>query len=236
VSVHPSLRLVYIIGTYPILTTTFIDREIDTLFGWNVDVAILAMRRPDSSIPFTSEQQRLQARTIYLLPARIQDILASQLYFLLRHPHRFLATLAWLLSRPHPSLAARCKTFLHFGEGVLAAYVLRDRTFEEFHAHFADRAATVALVGGRLLGKPYSLSIHTGADIYVKPVLLAEKISKARAVTTCTSFNQTYLDGLLNGGQRPAIHHVRHGLDLSKYSPAPVRGEQEPTILSVGQL
>ena len=56
-------------------------------------------------------------------------------------------------------------TLLHFGQGVYTAYLLRKRRFQELHAHFVDRAATVALVAGRLLGKPYSLSVHAGPGL-----------------------------------------------------------------------
>ncbi|MDH3681416.1 MAG: glycosyltransferase family 4 protein [Acidimicrobiia bacterium] len=230
------LRLFYVVGTYPLLTTTFIDREIEMLSEWEVDVAVIAMRRPDPTTPFTSRQEALAARTTYLLPARKTTVLASHLYFAIRRPIRFWTTLLWLLTRPHPTLASRQKTLLHFGEGVLASYLVRHREFEEFHAHFADRAATVALVGGRLVGKPYSLSIHTGADIYVDSVLLAEKIQRARAVTTCTSYNRDHLGELLDRSHRPEIYHVRHGLDLSTYSPGMVSDGTPSTILSVGQL
>lgn len=228
--------MLYVVGTYPLLTTTFIDREIEMLSEWEVDVAVVAMRRPDPSTPLSSRQEALASRTTYLLPARMRTVLASHLYFAIRRPARFWTTLSWLLTRPHPTPAARLKTLLHFGEGVLASYLVRHRDFEEFHAHFADRAATVALVGGQLLGKPYSLSIHTGADIFVDPVLLVEKIRRARAVTTCTSFNQDHLGGLLDGDHRPEIYHVRHGLDLRSYSPGGPTDGEASTILSVGQL
>lgn len=233
-----TLRLLYVIGTYPLLTTTFIDREIEMLSEWKVDITVMAMRRPDPSTPFTASQEALAAGTLYLLPPRPRTVLASHVYFALRRPIRFWTTLLWLVSRPHPTPKARLKTLLHFGEGVLATYLVRHRDFEEFHAHFADRAATVALVGGRLLDKPFSLSIHTGADIYVDPVLLAEKIRWARAVTTCTSFNRNHLGGLVDESNTADIYHVRHGLDLRSYTPGPVQDPKPgpATILSVGQL
>jgi glycosyltransferase involved in cell wall biosynthesis len=107
---------------------------------------------------------------------------------------------------------------------------------DEFHAHFADRAATVALVAGRLLDKPYSLSIHAGADIFVDPVLLREKIRRARHVVTCTSYNLSYVAALAGEDLRSKMSHVHHGLDLSRYRPASPATIDPPLILSVGQL
>jgi glycosyltransferase involved in cell wall biosynthesis len=230
------LSLIYLIGSYPGLTKTFIDREIQMLRRWGVDVQVVAMRRPPVGTPLSRDQQELQEGVLYLLPVAWATLLASQLYFLARHPLRFLGALGYLLSRRHPSLKARAMTLLHFGEGAYAAYLLRKRRFEELHAHFADRAATIALVAGRLLGKPYSLSIHAGADIYVQPVLLREKVREARHVATCTRYNKTHVEQLVGGDLGHKISHIHHGLDLANYQPTPRQQPATPLILSVGQL
>ncbi|HWQ14627.1 MAG TPA: glycosyltransferase [Roseiflexaceae bacterium] len=232
----PRLSLTYIIGTYPGLTTTFIDREITALRRWGVDLQVLAIRRPPASAPLSQDQRALQQGVTYLLPIRWLALLASQLYFALRRPRRFFGTLAYLLTRPHPGMRARAMSVVHFGEGVYAAYLLRRRRFDELHAHFVDRAATVALVAGRLLGKPYSLSIHAGPDIFVRPVLLREKLLEARHVVTCTRYNKAHVERIAGQDLGHKISHVHHGLDLARYCPAPGAAEAPPLILSVGQL
>jgi glycosyltransferase involved in cell wall biosynthesis len=167
--------------------------------------------------------------------------LSSQLYFLILRPKRYFGTLLYLLTRPHPKtkgrfLNRRFMTFLHFIEGVYAAFLLRNRDFRELHAHFADRAATIALVVGRILNKPYSLSIHAGPDIFVDPVLLPEKVLEARHVVTCTLYNKTHVEAVVGQDLGHKISHVNHGLDLKQYgSRRPPSGER-PVILSVGQL
>lgn len=199
------------------------------------------MRRPDPNTPFSTTQKSLQEDVLYLLPADLRKLLLSQVYFILRRPYRYLQTLFYLLSRSHPSIKARLKTIFHFGEGVYAAYLLRRRPFRELHAHFVDRAATVSLVIGRLLNKPYSLSIHAGADIFVNPVLLAEKIDNARSVVTCTRFNMTHIESLVGPDLTQKITHIYHGLELDKYQPSvansrKTKDRNRPLILGVGQL
>jgi glycosyltransferase involved in cell wall biosynthesis len=127
-------------------------------------------------------------------------------------------------------------TFLHFAEGVYTAYLLRRREFHELHAHFVDRAAIVALVVQRLLGKPYSLSIHAGPDIFVNPVLLREKIMEARHVVTCTLYNKSRVETIVGHDLSHKISCIHHGLDLSAYCPKPPVSNGRPLILSVGQL
>jgi glycosyltransferase involved in cell wall biosynthesis len=234
----PGKKLAYIIGTYPGLTTTFIDREIRMLRRWGLDLHVLAIRRPAATVPFSAEQQELRQGVIYLLPVSWLNFIIGHLYFALLHPQTYFNTLFYLLTRPHPDLRARFMTLLHFGEGVYAAHLLKGRgSFDQLHAHFADRAAVVALVAGRLLNVPYSLTAHANS-IYVKPVLLRTKILEAEFVTTCTAYNQAYLSQVIGEELNSRLHLVYHGLDLDNYQPSslPPGDRDGPLILSVGRL
>lgn len=230
------LAITYIIGSYPGLTKTFIDREITMLRAWGVDLQVVAIRRPPADTPLSLYHKQLQQGVTYLLPVAWATLLVSQVYFALLHARRYWGTLAYLLTRPHRSLRARAMTVLHFAEGVYAAYLLRKRPLHEVHAHFVDRAATVALVVSRLLGKPYSVSIHAGPDIFVEPVLLREKVLHARHVATCTLFNKITVEQIAGQDLRDKITHIHHGLDLRKYHPAATPPSGRPLILGVGQL
>jgi glycosyltransferase involved in cell wall biosynthesis len=126
-------------------------------------------------------------------------------------------------------------TLLHFGEGVWAAQILRTQFCEHIHAHFMDRAATLALVASRLLNISYSFTAHA-RDIYVDPVLQAEKLSEARFVATCTAYNRDYLLRWLPDGLGKKVKCIYHGLDTSNYQPVTPSGIIKPVLISVGQL
>jgi glycosyltransferase involved in cell wall biosynthesis len=225
-------KIAYIIGSFPDLTTTFIDREILEAKRQGVELVIVSIRRLPQ-FQMGTEIKRLAEETKYVLPVPWLRFLRINLYFGLTRHWSYLFTLVYLLTRPHPSFFARLKTLLHFGEGVWAAALLRFERVDHIHAHFADRAAIVALVASRLLGVPYSLTAHAN-DIYVSPVLLGEKINNAKFVTTCTGYNKTHLERATG---RP-IELVYHGLDLTAITPVaqPTRNDHRPLILSVGQL
>jgi colanic acid/amylovoran biosynthesis glycosyltransferase len=232
----PGRTVVYVVGTYPLLTTTFIDREIAALRRWGLDVRIVAARRPAAEAPLSNEQRALAQGTTYLIPVAWPRLVAAHLRFLLSRPATYVGTLLHLVTRPHPDCRARAKTILHFGEGVFAAHLAGDRSVHELHAHFADRAATIALVASRLLRRPYSLSVHAGADIFVRPVLLREKLTGARHVVTCTSHNKAHLADLVGEALGRKITTIPHGLDLAGYRPGPAARNGLPLVLAVGQL
>jgi glycosyltransferase involved in cell wall biosynthesis len=231
----PAPSLAYVIGTYPVSTTTFIDREIQALRRLGTHVHVISIRRPAGS-GLSQSQRLLQARVQYVLPVRVGDLLRSHLGFLVSRPGTYARTLVYLVSRPHPSLRSRAKTVLHFGLGVHVARLIRERgSGDHLHAHFVDRAAIVALVAGRLLDRPFSATAHAN-DIYVDPVLLPEKIASAKFIATCTRHNGAHLRTAVNGASDGRVRCIYHGLDLREYAPGPDPRRDRPLILSVGQL
>jgi len=234
--VYKVLKLVYIIGTFPSFTTTFIDREIKSLRQRGVDLQVVSIRRPATGMPLSVEQRELQQGVTYLLPVDWLKFIIANLYFVSLRPLVYFRTLFYLLTCPHPDPKARVMTFLHFAEGVYAAYLLRNRLFDQLHAHFVDRAAIVALVASHLLDKPYSLTAHAN-DIYAKPVLLREKIAEAKFITTCTGYNQAYLRRMVGDELNGKLHLTYHGLDLNNYQPSSSLPQgNRPLLLSIGRL
>jgi len=227
------LRLAYLVGTYPALTTTFIAREVVLLQQWGIRLKMFSIRRPPE--PLTAEQSELQKGVVYLLPAGILALLVAHLRFAFLRPGKYFGTLFCLLTRPHADFSSRFKTFLHFGEGVYLAHLLRHEHWDQIHAHFVDRAATLALVASSLLDVPYSVTAHAN-DIYVAPVLLPEKLARASFVATCTGYNKDHLSRILPASLNGKVKCIYHGLDLDAYRRDSRPPEGKPVLISVGQL
>lgn len=231
-----TLNICYLIGTYPGVSSTFIDREIRMMRQWGLTMHLLSIRPPDQQKSLSREQQENQREVIYLMPVQWGEFVRGQLSFLFRKPGVYLGTLLYLLTRQHPTLRDWAMTMLHFAEGVYAAYLLRNTGVNQLHAHFVDRAAIVALVAGRLLGVPYSLAVHAGEDIYVHPVLLPAKFANAKFVISCTQYNLDYLEHRLGiPDLDKKAYAIHHGLDFDHYGLAP-QPQSPPLLLSVGRL
>ena len=228
------LRLTYLMGRYPVLTETFIDREILRLIDRGVDLRIVSIRQADENL--SPRQEPLRDRVTYLMPISPLRLIVAHLTAVVGRPRTYFGTLAWLLTRRHPA-GTRLRTLLHFATGIYAAWTLRDRKGVHIHAHFADRAATVALVAGRFLDTTYSVTAHA-REIYVAPVLLSERISHAAFTATCTEYNRRHLSTLVDPATAARILRLYHGLDLSTFDGEPRRLEdaERPLLLSVAQL
>lgn len=228
---HPG-PLAYVIGTYPLLTTTFVDREIQEVERSGGAVMIVSLRRPDGR-PLSDEQRETAHGVEYARPISVWSLIRSHLRFLFRRPLTMASLYVSLPLRSHPNALSRVRTVLHVGLGVVVASMLARSQPRHIHAHFIDRAATVAWVASRLLDVPFSITAHAN-DIYVSPVLLADKIGAAKFTVTCTEYNLAYLrSSVQSEGPVEAIHH---GIRLESFPTRSDNRDSLPMVLSVGQL
>lgn len=147
-----------------------------------------------------------------------------------------MKTLVWLLSRPHPNARSRFRSLLHFGEAVLAYDIARRLSPEHIHAHFLDRASTLALVISRFLDIGYSVTAHAN-DIYVSPVLLSEKLKNAEFVVTVSEFNKAYLVDRVPDMDASRVAVLHPWVDVNEFIPTSYgKSKGFLQIASVGRL
>lgn len=237
-----TIKLVYLIGTYPELTNTFIDREITTLRQLGkFQIQIMSLRYPITIDSCSPEQKNLYQETIYLIPERWTDFkfisfILANFYYMFSHPKVYFSTLFELLSQPMSSYKSSRLTILHFLQGVYAAYILRSKQFDHIHVHFMDRAVLVALVVGRLLGKTYSFTAHA-ADIYTKATHVQQKIENATFMVTVSKYNKKHLLTTYPGIQADKIHILHPWVDITQFTPNGTQPIHDGLhILSVGRL
>jgi colanic acid/amylovoran biosynthesis glycosyltransferase len=229
---HPGRKVAYVLGRFPALHMTFVDREIQEAKRRGVNLVLVAIRpanRRETSIGI----RRTVEGTKYILPVHWGKFIHANLYFILTDFLVYFSTFCYVLTRHHHSIAARIKTLFHFTEGVLASALLRSEQVDHIHAHFADGTTIVSMVASRLLRVPYSVTAHA-YDIYVQPVMLREKVTNAKFVTTCTAYNKTFLENVTGCH----VNLIYHGLDTAAFRPNLYLSRKNlcPLLLSVGSL
>jgi glycosyltransferase involved in cell wall biosynthesis len=226
-----------ILKGYPRISETFISNEIALLEEEGVRIRILSMRHPRED--FTHESvKRIRARVDYIpetIAGHVIKLASANLACLIRSPGRYLKGLGEMVRRL--AVTRKAATAKHLLQaGYLAANVLPGSGITHLHAHFAHSPTSVAVFLSILTGLPYSFTAHA-KDIYTQdPGRLSGKIANARFVATCTGYNKDYLDKLNPNGT--SIHRVYHGIDLSLFSPGPMRMDTSPPyeILTVARL
>lgn len=231
-------RIAYYVWRYPVLSQTFIARELAALAEAGVDVTVIADGR-DYGPPAPADHVRTVERVHYLdpiLPAQIGWNVAALAF---RRPLRTANLLAYVVFRTYrrpKSIGDDIRTFLR---AVRLASVLHAQGLDHVHAPWGNISAFIAMVAARLAGVGFSVQFRAH-DLHRRTAafLLAEKIRNADFVVTNSCFNQAYLQALAPPSDQPKIHRVYNGLDLERFDRSGRRAEpgRETRILSVARL
>jgi glycosyltransferase involved in cell wall biosynthesis len=227
--------IAYVLQEFPLLTETFVYREVLALRHRGGPVAAFAFRKPRAD-SLSAASRPLVEDSHYVLPLVWHRFLANHLFFFLTRPLRYTGTLLVLLMKGGGGLKDRALAFCHFGGAVHLARTMQRLRVWHIHAHFTINAATMAMVISRLLNVPYSFTAHNLC--FTRRFLLKEKIRGARFIVAISEFTRRFLiDQVSREGTADKIHVVHCGLSPEDFSPADPRPKNEvPLLVFVGQL
>ena len=243
-----TVRVAYLVGRYPGISHTFIQREIVALRALGVEVATFSIWRTPRHELLSEEDRREYDRTRVLLPPPVSAGLSA-----LRHagtsPHA-LVELSRHAVRLGPPGARR---WLLAASWILEAQLLWDalrRTkIRHIHAHLGGTAPTVAMLAAELgnAAAPgerwtWSATVH-GPDEFADVVRerLREKVEAASFVVAVSDFARSQLMSLVDESLWSKLHVVHCGVDPDVYTPvdgvAAHRDDDRPLqVLTVGRL
>jgi glycosyltransferase involved in cell wall biosynthesis len=233
-----AIRVAYLVRSWPRLSQTFVLNEVINLERVGVSISIFAMTR--------ANEERVQpqlgdvAASVEFLDAPVRRRVSSHLRVIAGAPWRYMATLAFALTR-RQLLGGYTKSsgLSAFKQAVLVADAVfaqqRERPFTHIHAHFAHDPALIGLLVHRLTNLPFTFTAHA-RDIYqISDRAFAGRAHEASAVVTCCRANVEHLLAVL--GSEAPVELIYHGIDLRMFRPAVTQERNGvPLIVSVGRL
>lgn len=230
-----SRPIAYVLQSFPLLTETFVYREVSALRRMGVQVATFAAWRPDPEM-LSEEAKPLLESTTYVFPISWTRFVGAHLRSFIRHPRRYVGTLVSVLTPKGESISNRRRTLFHFLEAVYLAEGMRARQIQHIHAHFGINAATIALVASRLLDISFSFTAHN--IVFTDRLILEEKMRAASFVAAISRFTKEFLIRLLpDDPLEHKIHIVHCGVSPEVFSPHAHKLRNDvPKLLFVGQL
>ena len=230
--------VVYIPSGYPVVTETFVYREVLQLRRDGLALVVLPLRaRPESfpSGPLRAETEKTEyvgylswgmilrgLRTALRRPVRSAGAAALLVRYLLAHRRDLRVVLLTL------GILPKLLALLGRIDALDACRV---------HAHFANLPAFVAMMVAEVLGIPFSFTGHAW-DLHVDEnrAGLPLKVSRATFVATCTAHNAAFLRTLCPGSGHKIMLN-RHGLDLDAVARVqPLPAKTEVPFLAGGRL
>jgi glycosyltransferase involved in cell wall biosynthesis len=116
---------------------------------------------------------------------------------------------------------------------------------DHLHSHFAS-GCSVAFAANLFSGISFSFTAHASSDLFVKPVLLPDKVKHATMVVPVCEYSKRYLDSVTGFAYSHKLHRVYNGVDVEEASRlSPTTGDRSADgqrssgvfrLLSVGSL
>ncbi len=219
--------IAYVAQFFPLLTETFVYREVEALTEKGFDVITLSNRTPEIS-KLSEESIGFMDKTEYVFPIKHIAFLIAHLYFIFRFPRRYFGTLFYLSTYPGEPIGNRIRTLGHFGGAVYLAYRIRKRGVTHIHAHFAVNAATIGLSISRLLNIGYSLTVHN--NIFTDRLVLRPKLEAATFIISISEYSKQFLLEYAPDVPRLArkIHIVHCGISAESFH------RSDPNLVGLG--
>jgi len=210
------LRVAWIMSRFPRLTETFVLYEIlaAEALGLSVDVYPLLRERARVVHP---EAEELLGRVRYT-PFMSRRIIASQMYWLVRAPRRYLGALWAVVRGTWGSANFFLGGLATFPKVAHMARGMRANSVEHVHCHFANHPALAGFVIQRLTGITYSFTTH-GSDVYVDRHMLRRKVAEAAFVVAVSDYVRRLILDECEGAFHDKVRVVHCGVDMDVFVP-----------------
>ena len=228
--------IAYLANEFPTAVEWYVAEEIRELRRRGINVVASSVVQPKGE-NLSKHDRDLTDETIYLRPVKLRDLLAAGALFI-----RTAGLLADLFLRiaweGHEPIERRLRALAHTVLGAALAQRLQNKGVAHIHAHHGYYGSWVAMVAARMLGVPFSLSLH-GSDLLVNGAYLDVKLGDCQFCRTISEFNRQHI--LANFPMVPAkkILVERLGVEVPAATVAELREEDDPRplrLLTVGRL
>ncbi len=230
------MRIAYFTNTYPRATDTFIRREVLGLRSRGFEVLTYSVRKTGGDHDVDEEVISEKNNTRYILPFKLLSLFILCLKTFTANPLVFIKAKCLALRTARPGIKGFFLQAVYFLEAIALAKMLKDDQVEHLHNHLGDNSGNVTLFAARLVGIPFSISIH-GPHIFFDGLhwALDKKTEHAKFIACighfCTSQMMLYADK--KNWSKFSI--VRCGVDLKQFDyREPQRKAQK--LLYVGRL
>lgn len=233
---EPPLDVLYVLQDFPVRSERFVERELRGLLNLGARVRIIVLARGNA--PDTSDWTGVSIWR----PPRFGSF---------RFWAFWIRTLVAMAACPRSTagLIARARTLRSEASRVRGFYAIRWLPIVAFggaamrgdlpsiiHAHFGSAPATVALLLGDWLDRPWGFSVHAH-DFYAESIALSAKVDRAAHLFACSNTLADDVRRKLPTRLHAKVHTVLHGIDLDFWRSGGSPSTRETAVvLGVGRF
>lgn len=228
-----SSRIAYVINQYPMISHTFIRREIIALERQGFDILRIALQGWDAELVDEEDQQE-RTQTRYVLQEGVFPLLWAVLRTLLTAPVRFFSALVLAIRMAQGAERALPYHLAYFAEACRILPWLKSFGATHVHAHFGTNSAEVVMLINALGGPPYSFTAHGQVELLFGGI--AEKVRRAAFVVAISSYGRSLFYHRIEHTNWHKVKVVHCGLETALHMVEPTLPAATPCLVCVGRL
>lgn len=148
-------------GRYPLMSLTFVDREVRAIRALGVEVITATVRSPEPARLQGAFQIDEATRVLRLLAlAKRPGHLFGALLGAMRRPVRLAAAARLAVATCPAGVREMLRQAAYLFEAIVLARHLETRNVFHIHNHLGDSSGTVTMLASVLTGIPYSMTLH----------------------------------------------------------------------------
>ena len=241
-----SPRVCYMVNRYPLVSHTFIQREIAAVREAGVEVVPVALRGSAADEVLSEGDRRARQETATIRPVSARTLWCAVILPCLRRPRAFVATLFQALRAGRTDLRDIVWNGFYFVEALILWHRCERSGVRHIHAHFASAPSDLAWLatsfGNRVRSEAerpwsWSMTVHGWHEFVAeRHHHLREKVADADFVICISDFTRSQLMRQVDPNEWPKLH-VRHcGVDPTMFAPRGDARAIPSSILCVGRL
>ncbi len=240
-------RIGYVTSRYPLITHTFIQREVAGLRELGHDVTTFTVRASSPDELLTPADRAEAQATIAIFPPSPRAVGRGLLGPLLRHPGAVVGLVRHAAHKRWAQPVALLWRLFYVAEALLLWRACRDRGIRHLHAHHANVAADLAWLATEFARRvdpeasaSWSFTLHGPLELMaVSDHDLTRKAASAGAVACISDFTRSQLMMHSDPDHWDRFRVVRCSVDSQSFVPAS-RRRTDPaspfTVLGIGRI
>ena len=231
-----SAPVAYLVNQYPLVSLTFIRREIHALERQGVTVERIALRGWDNDSLVDASDIEEKSKTRYVQQDGVGALLSSMVKMAVQRPGPFFRTLRLALSMSRHAVRPLPYHLIYLAQACRILPWLEEKNVRHLHAHFGTNPAEVACLVRSLGGPDYSFTIHGQDEIEGAPRLhFPEKVGRAKFAVAVSAFCRAQIMREIPHQDWPKLQVVHCGIEDEFFSDERTP-PAEPVFLSIARL
>lgn len=230
------MKIAYLMNSYPMTSTTFIRREMESLEALGLEIKRFAVRHWGEKLvdPLDIADQ---ARTHYLLTGNTLALLGAFFKTVLFNPLGFLRALCLWIKVCRNSGHLSIKHIAYLLQATYFYQICKQQSLPHVHVHFSTNATTVAMIAKQMGGASYSFTAH-GPDEFVDPTAASMhlKVQHAAFVVAISNYCRVQLVRFSSYEFWDKIIISHCGLHVDDFTPNYTFEASNQSLVCVGRI